>query len=557
MTIQLRPYQQEALDAINTFSDKGINRQLVVLPTGAGKTVIFSHLPQTKSNSLPMLVLAHRAELLYQAKEKIGWSNPELDIQIEQADNVAGHCDVVVASVPTLGRAESERILKYPRDYFKSIVIDEAHHAAAPTYRRILDYFNPSFLLGVTATPQRSDNTRLTDVFDEIVYYKTIQDLIEDGYLCSLVGYRIKTDTDISGVATNEGDYVASQLEDVIDTPERNAHIVAAYNSLVPESKAIVFCAGVKHANNLASSFTSAKIPTEVILGDVDTETRSNILTRFKNGQTKVIVNVGVLTEGFDEPTIETIILARPTRSTLLYTQIVGRGTRLYEGKPHCTILDFADTTKGRKPIGLPSLLGLPPEFDLQGQSLTEVAKKYKELEDYCPGEAVRVLDPNDIELAYKRINLFMPPPPNEFVQQYSRYVWAEVAENTFHLGVNANNSLRIYVDALGRWVVEFHYHTQDKNETHVLGYPEDMRESFVRADRWITNNFDSKLIESDAAWRSDGPSDAQRKLLKRIGVPVTSDMTKGTASQIISKYYEANPRPAWLDNKVKRRSKW
>ena len=150
-----------------------------------------------------------------------------------------------------------------------------------------------------------------------------------------------------------------------------------------------------------------------------------------------------------------------------------------------------------------------------------------------------------------------MPPPPNEFVQQYSRYVWAEIAENTFHLGVNANNSLRIYVDALGRWVVEFHYHTQDKNETHVLGYPEDMRESFVRADRWITNNFDSKLIESDAAWRSDGPSDAQRKLLKRIGVPVTSDMTKGTASQIISKYYEANPRPAWLDNKVKRRSKW
>jgi len=558
MTIQLRPYQQEALDAVNAFSDKGINRQLVVLPTGAGKTVIFSHLPQTKNDSLPMLVLAHRAELLYQAKEKIGWSNPELDIQIEQADNVAGHCDVVVASVPTLGRAESERILKYPKNYFKTIVIDEAHHAAAPTYRRILDYFNPSLLLGVTATPQRSDNTRLTDVFDEIVYYKTIQDLIEDGYLCSLVGYRIKTETDISGVATNEGDYVASQLEDAIDTPERNAHIVAAYHSLVPESKAIVFCAGVKHANNLASSFSATQVSTEVILGDTSTQDREHILARFKSGKTRVLVNVGVLTEGFDEPSIQSIILARPTRSTLLYTQIVGRGTRLYEGKPHCTILDFVDTTKGKKPIGLPSLLGLPPEFDLQGQDLIEVAKKYKELEDYCPGEAVRVLDPNDIELAYKRINLFMPPPPNEFVQQYSRYVWAEVAENDFHLGIDNNNSLRIYVDALGRWLVEFRYRSQTKNETHILGYPEDMRESFVRADRWITNNFDSKLIESDAAWRSDGPSDAQRKLLKRIGVPVTSDMTKGTASQIISKYYEANPRPAWLDNKVKRsRNKW
>jgi ATP-dependent helicase IRC3 len=556
--ISLRPYQQEALQSINDFSEKGINKQLVVLPTGAGKTVIFSHLPQFKQNSLPMLVLAHRAELLYQAKEKISWSNPELDIQIEQADNVAGYCDVVVASVPTLGRAESERILKYPKDYFKSIVIDEAHHAAAPTYRRILDYFNAPFVLGVTATPQRSDNTRLTDVFDEIVYYKTIQDLIEDGYLCSLVGYRIKTNTDISGVATNEGDYVASQLEDAIDTPERNAHIVAAYHSLVPESKAIVFCAGVKHANNLASSFSATQVPTEVILGDTSTQDREHILARFKSGKTRVLVNVGVLTEGFDEPSIQSIILARPTRSTLLYTQIVGRGTRLYEGKPHCTILDFVDTTKGKKPIGLPSLLGLPPEFDLQGQDLIEVAKKYKELEDYCPGEAVRVLDPNDIELAYKRINLFMPPPPNEFVQQYSRYVWAEVAENDFHLGIDNNNSLRIYVDALGRWLVEFRYRSQTKNETHILGYPEDMRESFVRADRWITNNFDSKLIESDAAWRSDGPSDAQRKLLKRIGVPVTSDMTKGTASQIISKYYEANPRPAWLDNKVKRsRNKW
>ena len=556
--ISLRPYQREALQAINDFSEKGINKQLVVLPTGSGKTVIFSHLPQFKQNSLPMLVLAHRAELLYQAKEKISWSNPELDIQIEQADNVAGYCDVVVASVPTLGRAESERILKYPKDYFKSIVIDEAHHAAAPTYRRILDYFNAPFVLGVTATPQRSDNTRLTDVFDEIVYYKTIQNLIEDGYLCSLVGYRIKTNTDISGVATNEGDYVASQLEDVIDTPERNAHIVAAYNSLVPESKAIVFCAGVKHANNLATSFASSQINTEVILGATDSDARRDILARFRSGETRVLINVGVLTEGFDEPTVETIILARPTRSTLLYTQIVGRGTRLHEGKPHCTILDFADTTKGKKPIGLPSLLGLPPEFDLQGQDLIEVAKKYKELEDYCPGEAVRVLDPNDIEIAYKRINLFMPPPPNEFVQQYSRFVWAEVAENDFHLGVDNYNSFRIYTDTLGRWVAEHRQRTLDGLQVKLLGHPEDMRDAFVRSDKWIMAKFDTNLIESDAAWRADGPTDAQRKLLKRIGVPVTSDMTKGTASQIIGKYYESNPRPSWLDKRIKTtRSKW
>lgn len=556
--ITLRPYQQEALDAINSFYDKGINRQLIVLPTGAGKTVIFSHLPKVKQNSLPMLVLAHRSELLIQAKEKISWSNPHLDIQIEQGENVAGYSDVVVASVPTLGRAESQRILKYPKDYFKSIVVDEAHHAAAPTYRRILDYFQPDYTLGVTATPQRSDNTRLTEVFDEIVYYKTIQDLIEEGYLCPLVGYRIKTNTDISGVATHEGDYVISQLEDAIDNPERNAAIVAAYNNLVPGSKAIVFCAGVKHANNVAASFNSSKVKAEVVLGETEENLRKDILQRFKENRTTVIVNVGVLTEGFDEPSVQTIILARPTRSTLLYTQIVGRGTRLHEGKPHCTVLDFADTTKGKKPIGLPSLLGLPPDFDLQGQSLTEVANKYKELEEFCPGEAVRVLDPSDIDLAYKRIDLFMPPPPNEFVQQYSRFVWAEVGENNYHLGINSINSIRIYIDALGRWVVEFFVRDGFKTASKILGYPSDMRDAFVRSDKWITERFQTNLIDAEATWRSDGPTDAQKKLLKRIGVPLTSDMTKGTASQIISKYYENNPRPQWLDKKIKNtRSKW
>ena len=556
--LQLRPYQQEAIDSIRHFIDKGISRHLVVLPTGAGKTVIFAHLPAALNNSLPMLVLAHREELLVQAKEKLHWSNPHLNIEIEQAENYASHADIVVASVPTLGRENSDRIKRFPTDYFKSIVIDEAHHAAAPTYRRILDYFESTFTLGVTATPQRSDNTRLTDVFDEIVYYKTIQDLIEEGYLSPLVGYRIKTDTDISGVSTNDGDYVASQLEDAIDNPSRNALVVSAYNDIVPGAKSVVFAAGVKHANNLALSFREAQISTEVILGSTDSDDRRRILESFSRGETKVLINVGVLTEGFDEPSIESIILARPTRSNLLYTQIVGRGTRLFEGKPHCTIIDIVDTTKGKKPIGLPSLLGLPPDFDLQGQSLTEVAKKYKELEDYCPGEAVRVLAPDDIDLAYKRIDLFMPPPPNQFVQQYSKFVWAEVADNDFHLGIDNYNSLRIHTDTLGRWTVEHRRRTVDGFVVTLLGYPEDMRDAFVRSDRWVTSRFDTNLISSDAAWRSDGPTDAQKKLLKRIGVPVTSDMTKGTASQIISKYYEANPRPAWLDKKIKNnKSQW
>jgi ATP-dependent helicase IRC3 len=551
MNIKLRPYQQEALDSICQNYANGINKQLVVLPTGAGKTVIFSHLPLIKQNCLPMLVLAHRSELLDQARNKIMASNPELTVEIEQAERKAGKVDVVVASVATLGRNGTPRIEEYPKDYFKSIVIDEAHHAAAPSYRRVVDYFSPDFLLGVTATPQRSDSTRLIDVFQEIVYYKSIQDLIEDKWLCPLVGFRVKSNTDISQVQITNGDYAQGQLENIIDTPERNSHIVAAYHDLAPGKKAIVFASGVKHAEHLALSFRQASVETAVIIGTTPREEREEILAQFATGKISVIVNVGVLTEGFDEPSVQAIILAKPTRSALLYTQIVGRGTRLHESKEHCIIIDIADTTKGKKPIGLPTLLGLPPDFDLQGQSLTDVAKKYEELETFCPGEAVRVLNLEDIDLAYTRINLFMPPPPNQFVQEFSKLVWAEIGEDEYHLGLSNDESMRIKCDTLGRWNVTVH--DNHAKTTRLLGVVADIREAFARSDKWVQTNRSASmsLLDSSATWRSDSPTDPQKKVLKRIGIPLTSDMTKGMASQIISRYYENNPKPKWLQNKI------
>jgi ATP-dependent helicase IRC3 len=547
MSVSLRPYQKEALDAIIDNDAKGISKQLVVLPTGAGKTILFSQLPVIRPNTIPMLVLAHRAELLEQARDKILAANPHLTVEIEQADRKAGHVDVVVASVATLGRNNTPRILEYPKDYFKAIIIDEAHHAAAQSYRRIIDYFNSPYILGVTATPQRSDSTRLTDVFQEIVYYKSIQDLIEDGWLSPLVGYRVKTKTDITKVEIQHGEYNQSQLEDEINNPERNACIVASYNNLANATKAIVFAAGVDHAQSLFSAFAKNGTSVRIILGTTPPEERAQILSDFKSGEVMVLINVGVLTEGFDEPSLQTIIIAKPTRSTLLYTQIVGRGTRLFEGKPHCTIIDITDTTVGKKPMGLPTLLGLPADFDLQGQSLTEVAKKFEELENFCPGEAVRVLKPEDIDLAYTRINLFMPPPPNPVVQEYSKLVWAEIAENKFYLGINSFESMHIHCDALGRWVTELHSRSGQKIQVKELGKTMNIRESFARTDKWIQNNrsLAMKLLDASESWRADGPSDAQKRMLKRIGVPLTADLTKGMASQIISKYYDNNPEEA------------
>lgn len=552
--IVLRPYQTEALEAVLSSEAKGISKQLIVLPTGSGKTVIFSHLPMIRKESTPMLVIAHRAELLHQAKNKIQQMNPNLIVEIEQAQNIAGKVDVVVASVPTMGRANSDRIEKFSKDYFKTIIIDEAHHAAAPTYRRIVDYFQPNLLLGVTATPQRSDSTRLIDVFQEIVYYKTIEDLIKQGWLTRLVGYRIKTETDLTEIEVSDGDFVQSQLQDAVNNPKRNASIVAAYQEICKERKTLVFAAGVQHAKDLALSFTKNSIVTEVILGETPDEERSTILQKFRNNEIKVLINVGVLTEGFDEPSVQAIILARPTKSTLLYTQVVGRGTRLDEGKDNCLIIDISDTTKGKKPIGLPTLLGLPPDFDLNGQDLVDIAEEYKSLEYLSPARAMQCLSSEDIILQYKQVNLFMPVPPNKVVLQYSKLIWSEISDNLYRLTINNHESLSIYQDTLGRWTVE--YYDVNKKYKQTLGYQPDMRQAFVSSDVWIQDNRSEALtlLDSNAAWRADGPTPAQSKFLKSRGIAVTPEMTKGFASQIISNIIENDPQEK---KKAEQRAYW
>lgn len=552
--IVLRPYQTEALEAVLSSEAKGISKQLIVLPTGSGKTVIFSHLPMIRKESTPMLVIAHRAELLHQAKNKIQQMNPNLIVEIEQAENIAGKVDVVVASVPTMGRANSDRIEKFPKDYFKTIIIDEAHHAAAPTYRKIVDYFQPNLLLGVTATPQRSDSTRLIDVFQEIVYYKTIEDLINQGWLTRLMGYRIKTETDLTEIEVSDGDFIQSQLQDAVNNPKRNASIVAAYQQICKERKTLVFAAGVQHAKDLALSFTKSSILAEVILGETPDEERSAILQKFRNNEIKVLINVGVLTEGFDEPSVQAIILARPTKSTLLYTQVVGRGTRLDEGKENCLIIDISDTTKGKKPIGLPTLLGLPPDFDLNGQDLVDIAEEYKSLEYLSPARAMQCLSSEDIILQYKQVNLFMPVPPNKVVLQYSKLIWSEISDNLYRLTINNHESLSIYQDTLGRWTVE--YYDVNKKYKQTLGYQPDMRQAFVSSDVWIQDNRAEALtlLDSNAAWRADGPTPAQSKFLKSRGIAVTPEMTKGFASQIISNIIENDPQEK---KKAEQRAYW
>lgn len=552
--MELRDYQEEAIASVLDYEAKGLTRQLVVLPTGAGKTVVFASLPKRRPNSLPMLVLAHREELLTQAKEKIETVNPGIVVELEQASNKATlAADVVVASVPTLGRTGSKRIEKFPRDHFKVVIVDEAHHAAAPTYNNVLNYFSPAALrLGFTATPQRGDHVRLTDVFDEIVYYKTIQDLIEANWLSPLVGWRYETDVDLSSIRVVRGDYAEAELARAVNVDARNEAIVTAYKELGAGRKCLVFCVDVSHTTAVAQHFRRNGIAADSVVGSLSSDERSLILSAFKNDSLDVIANCMVLTEGFDDPSVSMIIMARPTQSQLLYTQCVGRGTRLADGKPDCVVIDIADTTRKNKPMGLPTLMGLPPEFDLQGEDLIEAAKKFKDLEAKAPVEVAKVASLDDIDAAWERIDLFAMPEPNPALLEFSNLIWLEAGPQNYYLGLSVKESMHIVQDALGRWTIT---HKTD-TETNPLGTVDDVQEAFSLADTFVRQHRGDQLVllRQDAAWRNDPPTEKQIKYLKRHGVPITEDLTKGHASYILDRLFAANPkkaRPQWLENKI------
>lgn len=549
--MELRKYQVEALQAVNDYEAKGTRKQLIVLPTGTGKTVIFAHLPDARPDSLPMLVVGHREELLTQAKEKIEHANPGLRVAIEQGSNYAGRADVVIASVATIGRADSIRLKAFEKDYFRSVIIDEAHHAAAISYRRVLEYFDSAIHIGVTATPQRGDNTRLTDVFDEIVYFKTLKEMILDGYLSGLKGFRVKTDVDISGVSTRAGDFAEGELATTVNTPERNALIVKSYRELVPDKKALVFCVDVAHAKKVNEAFLQAEISSAIVTGSTPSEVRADILRQFKAGDIKVICNCMVLTEGFDEPSIEAIIMARPTQSQLLYTQIVGRGTRLASGKSHCIVIDVADTTRNKTPVGLPTLMGLAPEFDLAGQDLVVTVGEVEKLEVKSPTYASQVKSLADIEAAWEKIDLFTPPPPNPAILEYSTFIWSESGPGKYVLGLGPKESIILRTDSLGRSNIDVY----DAVGSTRLAQAAGLHEGFAIADRWIQDNKADKvvLLDVNAPWRSDPPTDKQIKWLRKNGVPY-EHLSKGEASLILDQLFANSvkkPKPAWLQKKI------
>ena len=401
--LTLRPYQLEAIQQVIAARRAGIRRQLICLPTGSGKTVIFSELARKARR--PVLVLAHRRELVQQARDKIARAMGVADddhatVAVEQGDErAAASARVVVASIRSLGEKRLELLLE--RREFGLVVYDECHHATAEDNKRVLralGAFDPQWrgtLLGFTATTSRGDGVGLDSVFEQIVYQRTISEMVDDGFLVPLRGFRIATAEDLESVRAGRGDFVVNELAEVVDIDARNALVARAIQELARDRRTIAFCVTVNHARHLARALNAVGVSCGIIYGDMKADKRRQTLADFRAGRLAAVTNVGVLTEGFDDPGVSCIAMARPTRSAGLYAQCVGRGTRLAEGKSDCIVLDFVDLSE-LSLMTLPTLAGLPRDLDLQGATLDEAERAMQIMWDDHPGFEV---EPGSITL--------------------------------------------------------------------------------------------------------------------------------------------------------------
>jgi ATP-dependent helicase IRC3 len=508
MALELRPYQTEAISAIEDAERRGVRRPLLGLPTGTGKTVIFAALIRRRGGSA--LVLAHRDELLVQATEKIRQVDPAAQLGLVKAEANDVEAPVVVASMQTLAR--ESRLTRLPRR-FQTVVVDEAHHATADSYRRVLDWVDGSpLLLGVTATPERADNASLRDVWDEVVYSRSLLEMIRAGYLVDLRGLRVRLAVDFSRVRVRHGDFVDADAAAALTAADAPAHACAAYLEHAPGRKALLFTPTVELAHLMVEAFRKRGVAAEAVDGSLPLEERRAILARLRTGETKVVANCAVLTEGFDEPSVDCVIVARPTRSRILYVQMIGRGTRTFPNKRDCLIVDLVGATERHDLLTLPQLFGLGDATALEERTVTEALEH-----EHAAAAPARTEAP----LVAEEVDLF---------RERAKLRWVEVGERW---ALTTGRGLLVVEPYAGAWrVVAQEAGTRQRRvlaQGLDLGYAHGVAEDFIRRVGA------AHLVSPDARWRKERISEKQRALLDRLSIAYDADLSRGAASDLIS----------------------
>jgi superfamily II DNA or RNA helicase len=335
--MELRPYQSEARNSIFEQWDSGVLKTLLVLPTGCGKTIVFAKVAEDcVRKGDRVLIMAHRGELLEQAADKI-YKSTGLHCAVEKAEESCqgSWFRIVVGSVQTLMR--EKRLGKFPDDYFDTIIIDEAHHCLSDSYQRVLQHFSQAKVLGVTATPDRGDMRNMGEFFESLAFEYTLPKAIKEGYLSPIKALTIPLKMDLTGVSLQSGDFKASDLGTALDP--YLYQIAEEMKKYCLERKTVVFLPLVKTSQKFCSILNDCGFQAAEVNGD--SKDRAEVLEDFENDKYNVLCNSMLLTEGWDCPSVDCIVVLRPTKVRSLYSQMVGRGTRLFPGKTHLLLLDF------------------------------------------------------------------------------------------------------------------------------------------------------------------------------------------------------------------------
>jgi superfamily II DNA or RNA helicase len=351
----LRPYQEKAVR--NAIREIGTDRStLVVMPTGSGKTKVMTEIARRRAGD-KILVLAHRDELLQQARERFAHDCDER-VGLDKADDFAADERIVVGSIQTVSMPA--RLERFSKQRFDMIMVDEAHHACAATYRRVLDYFPDAKIIGVTATPDRADEKAMGQVFDSVAFLYEIENAINDGYLCDVRCSRIEiAGLDLSSVKTVAGDLNQGDLDKVMAIEEVLLGVADATIREAGDRRTLLFTTSVANADRLAEIMNRHREGCAMAVnGKTEIDERRSILRAHQSGDYQFLVNCAITTEGYDDPAISCVAIARPTKSRALYTQMAGRGLRIFPGKSDCLLLDFCGNSGRHKLASALDVLG-------------------------------------------------------------------------------------------------------------------------------------------------------------------------------------------------------
>jgi superfamily II DNA or RNA helicase len=533
MEIELRNYQTECIRRVLASYEqtpKG-GSELLVLPTGAGKTIVFCQVigELNKQYGLNSLIIAHRDELLDQAADKYRMVKPDAIIGKVGSGLHEYGGEVTVASIATISRPEHIKRLK--QIGYGLIIVDEAHHSEADSYQKVLEALPEAFVLGVTATPDRLDKKTLFNG-KPALYSASIIDMVRDGYLCDVKAVAIRTETNLDDLHTEMGDYKIGELEAAVDTPERNKRVVDAYLEKADERRALCFGVTVQHAENLTRAFSLQGVPVGMVEGNTPLDERKRLYRALRSGEIKVLCNVLVLTEGFDEPKVDCIIMARPTQSRALYVQCIGRGLRLAPAKENCLILDLTDNCLKHR---------------LEPQNLKKaLGKEVKDDETII--EALAREEEEEKERAHRTVVRKLPETRKQDMQidLLEKLLWQERMDGMFVLEVGPLKHRIALVPCKNEWDTAYYdvwarLYPGFEGQKWLASMPLDWAQQYAekRARMLLADEKNIKLLDRNAAWRGAPASEKQLELLAKFRVVHQLGITKGEAADLLDPIFE------------------